>query len=82
MIKITEKNILDFPIGTEVVLNWGAYHPIEEGLVVDYSRIPASKHFPAKYELVVETENGRIHNTALFVDSGIGTYLKKDYFKV
>lgn len=76
---ITAENITSIAIGTEVILNWGAYYPIEEGLVVDYNVIPASKFFPAKYELVIETAEGKTHTTSMIVEKGIGTYLKNVY---
>lgn len=79
--KITAKNITSIAIGTEVVMNWGAYYPTEEGLVVDYRVTPPSKYFPATYELVIEKPNGEVHYTKEFVEKGVGTYLKKVYMK-
>jgi hypothetical protein len=69
-------------IGTKVIMNWGAYYPIEEGLVVDYKVNPATKHFPATYELVVEKENGEVHYTSNLVEKGIGVYLETVYMGV
>ena len=78
-INITLENVLSFEIGTKVVLNFGAYHPIEKGMVVDYHVIPASKHFPGVYELVIEKEDGEVHHTRRLVTKGIGVYLEEVY---
>lgn len=80
--KITAENITSIAIGTEVIMNWGAYYPIEEGLVVDYKVNPATKFFPATYELVIEKENGEVHYSSMLVEKGVGTYLKKVYIGV
>jgi len=80
--KITADNIFNFSLGTKVVMNWGAYHPIEEGMVVDYKVTPASKHFPAMYELVIEDSEGEEHTTSMLVTKGIGVYLEEEYYKV
>lgn len=76
---ITAENMYDFAIGTKMIMTWGAYYPIEEGLVVDYNVIPASKWFPAKYELVIEKEDGETVNTSRIVTKGVGTYLEEVY---
>jgi len=76
---ITAENMFDFPIGTKVIMTWGAYYPIEEGLVVDYNVMPATKHFPATYQLIIEKENGETHQTSRLVTIGIGTYLEDVY---
>lgn len=80
--KITAENITSIAIGTEVIMNWGAYYPIEEGLVVDYKVNPATKFFPATYELIIEKENGETHQTSRLVTMGIGTYLEDVYMGV
>jgi hypothetical protein len=80
--KITAENMTTIAIGTKVIMNWGAYYPIEEGLVVDYKVNPATKHFPATYELVVEKENGEVHYTSNLVEKGIGVYLETVYMGV
>ena len=77
--KINAENITTVAIGTKVVMNWGAYYPTEEGLVVDYKVTPPTKFFPATYELVIEKENGEVHYTKELIKKGIGTYLEDVY---
>jgi len=79
--RITCENMTSITIGTKVVMNWGAYYPTEEGLVVDYKIVPPSKFFPAKYAVVIEGSNGRIHDTSEFVESGVGVYLESVYMQ-
>jgi hypothetical protein len=79
--RITAENMTSIAIGTKVVMVWGAYYPTEEGLVVDYKIMPPSKFFPAKYMVVVEGDNGRIHDTTEFVSSGVGIYLESVYMQ-
>jgi len=79
--RITAENITSIAIGTRVVMNWGAYYPTEEGLVVDYKIVPPSKFFPAKYVVVVEGSNGRIHDTSEFINSGVGVYLESVFMQ-
>ena len=83
--KITGENITSIAIGTQVVMNYGALYPIEEGLVVDYRILPATNLFPESYELVIENEKGEVHYTSHLIDKGgnaIGTYLKSAYMGV
>lgn len=55
--QITPENFHDFPIGTKVVTNYGAYYPQIEGIVVGHQIRPATKYFPVTAELVVQQEN-------------------------
>jgi hypothetical protein len=81
MINITIENMTDFPIGTEVISNYGAYYAPVSGRVVKHEVVPAGKYFPASGRLVIEQENGdtttviRLYENG--IDKGIGTYLVK-----
>ncbi len=84
-IHITPENVNDFPMGTRVRFFWGC--PVdtggadfdgpqeEEGLVAGWAVKPASKWFPAKAVLIVDTETGRQREVSQFVTNGVGAYL-------
>jgi hypothetical protein len=83
LIRITPENVTDFPVGTKLLTDCGAYYAPVEGVVVDHMIIPASKYFPANAQLIVEQEqDGEIVTNVVTQilddmknDRGIGTYL-------
>lgn len=75
-VKITSENMFSYPIGTKVVMMWGAMYPTEEALVVDYNVRGGSEHFPDVYELVLQGETGTEHSTSCLVTKGVGIYLE------
>jgi hypothetical protein len=77
--RINRETISEYPIGTKMMMNFGAMYPTMEGMVVDYRLTPASKHFPENVELVIDTEDGKTHYSNTIVLKGIGTYLLSDY---
>jgi hypothetical protein len=81
-IHITHDNITDYPIGTKMICFWGAMYPWEEATVVGHITMPASKFFPEKVALEVETESGETTTyCGRLVKSGIGVYLAEDFMK-
>lgn len=80
--KIDFTNFEQFPVGTKIEFNFGAYYPICEGNITGYEIIPASKYFPADVRLTAEYfchEDEKMVETTVtsFTEKGIGTYLIK-----
>ena len=80
--KITPENMNDFPVGTVVLLRYGAYYPEVEGVVVGYDLKPATKFFPASASLVVEQNDGETQYVSQMFPAEtkvgpVGTYLVK-----
>lgn len=78
--EITIDNFNQYPVGTAVEFNFGAYYPTREGVVTGYKIISASKWFDASVCLVAEyndLDTDEVVETTItrFVDKGIGTYL-------
>lgn len=78
--KIDFTNFEQFPKGTKVEFNFGAYYPTCEGEVTGYEIVPATKYFPADVRLTAEYfchETEAVVSTTItrFTDIGIGTYL-------
>lgn len=78
--KIDFSNFEQFPVGTKVEFNFGAYYPICEGEVTGYEIVPATKYFPAEVRLTAEYfchEEEKMKTTTItrFTEMGIGTYL-------
>lgn len=78
--RITFDNFSEFPAGTTVEFNFGAYYPTVDGIVTGYRVTPATKHFPASVCLTAkymdpDTDEIRDIDITSFVEKGIGTYL-------
>jgi hypothetical protein len=79
MTRITIENASNFPVGTEVEFNWGAYSAPVQGFVTRVEFVPATKFFPADARLWAEyiDDDGETVETTVtqFSDIGIGTRL-------
>ena len=81
MIVIDIHNVADFPKGTKLEFNFGAYYPTVEGVVTGYEVAAATKWFDASVSLTAEYEDldtGEIVKTTVTRiqengDKGIGT---------
>jgi len=83
--KITARNVHDFPIGTRVRFFWGCPPDTggadwegpqeQEGIVIGWAAKPATRWFDEFVVLLVDTDDGRQHEVREFVDRGIGAYL-------
>lgn len=83
-VNVTFDNYEEFPVGTEVIFNFGAMYPTCEGKITGWKVEPATKHFDPMIWLEAEYEcprEGRTVKTRIiqFTDVGIGTYLKEVY---
>jgi len=84
--RVTVDNVETF-VGAPVVFNYGAMYPIQPGKIIGWDIIPATKFFDASVYLIaelecVETGITKKERVTQFTDSGIGTYLEENYYRV
>lgn len=79
---VTFDNYEDFPVGTKVVFNFGAYFPLCDGKITGWNVEPATKFFPARIWLEAEyfdPSEERVVKTTVtqFTTRGIGVYINE-----
>jgi hypothetical protein len=76
-VKVTLENFSDFSIGSKVEFNFGAYYPLQSGVITGYKITPATKHSDVSIFILVEyvdIETGEVVETTVsrFDETGIG----------
>lgn len=74
MINITPENVHNYPVGSIVETNYGAYFAPVGGVVIGHNITPSTKFFPATAGLIVQQEyDGEVTRVVVSQIYEIGT---------